>query len=383
MPVPAARPSSRRSILTAVSVAALVATSGLVLAGPLAPPAGPVTSTYKTLTEVEPRIAVNEANTPGDTNSLFRITQPGSYYLAGNIAGVTGKNGIEIAASGVTLDLNGFIVTGATGTLSGITTDGVSRTNISVVNGTVTGWPGDGVNLANTQRAVIRGVRALSNGTGTVGHGIRASDYAVIEDCAASGNAGFGFDIFSSCRVVRCEASLNISNGIDCANGCLIVACTATGNQGAGIRSDTYCRVTDCVARGNAGDGISVSTGSLVSGCAASQSSSGIVAGNRCRIVNNNCTANTGGTGGSGIRVIGADSTVESNTCSANTVGIQATAAGNIIIKNTCAGNTTNWNLVAGNAYGPIVATPAGAAVNGNTAADASGSTHPNANFSY
>lgn len=374
---------NRRHLATAVSAVSLFTTAALLNAGPLNPPAGPVAPTYKTVTEVEPRIAVSEANTPGDTNSLFRITQPGSYYLAGNIAGVAGKHGIEIAASGVTLDLNGFIVTGGTGAVSGISTDGLLRTNISVVNGTVTGWQGNGVDLANTQQAVIRGVRALSNGTGTGGHGIRASDYSVIEDCVASGNAGYGFDLFSSCSVVRCEASLNSNNGIDCSNGCLIVNCTATGNQGAGIRADIYCRVTECVVRGNGDAGISVSTGSLVSGCAASQSSSGIVAGNRCRIVNNNCTANTGGTGGSGIRVIGADSTVESNTCSANTVGIQATAAGNIIIKNTCAGNTTNWNLVAGNAYGPIVAPPAGAAVNGNTAADASGSTHPNANFSY
>lgn len=374
---------SRRTSVVLVSAATLVATSGLLMAGPLNPPAGPVTSTMKTLTEVEPRIAINASNTPGDTNSLFKITQPGSYYLAGNIAGVAGKQGIEIAASGVTLDLNGFIVTGSTGAVSGISTDGLSRTNISVVNGTVTGWQGNGVDLGNTQQAVIRGVRALSNGSGTVGHGIRASDYSVIEDCFASGNAGFGFDLFSSCSVVRCEASLNGNNGIDCANGCLIVNCNATGNQGIGIRSDTYCRVTDCVARGNAGDGISVTNGSLVSGCAASQSSSGIVAASRCRIVNNNCSANTGGTGGSGIRLIGADNTVESNTCSANTVGIQALLAGNIIIKNTCSGNTTNWSFVAGNAYGPIVAPPVGAAVNGNTAADASGSTHPNANFSY
>ena len=252
---------NRRHIATAVSAVSLFTTAALLNAGPLNPPAGPVAPTYKTVTEVEPRIAINATNTPGDANSLFRITQPGSYYLTGNITGVAGMHGIEIAASGVTLDLNGFIVAGATGTLDGITADGVSRTNISVVNGVVTGWPSDGVDLANTQRAVIRGVRALSNGTGGSGNGIRASNYSVVEDCVASGNAGFGFDIFASCSVVRCEASLNTGNGIDCASGCLIVACTTTDNQGAGIRVDAYCRVTECVVRGNGGDGISVSTG--------------------------------------------------------------------------------------------------------------------------
>jgi hypothetical protein len=43
-----------------------------------------VASTYKTLSEIEPRIALNQANTPGSASKLFRITQPGSYYLTGN-----------------------------------------------------------------------------------------------------------------------------------------------------------------------------------------------------------------------------------------------------------------------------------------------------------
>src|SRR5262245_22765217 len=84
---------------------AVVAAAGLVFAGPLNPPAGPVTSTYKTLTEVEPRTPISAASTPGDAAGQFKITQPGSYYLTGNIAAIPGKHGIEIAASGVTIDL--------------------------------------------------------------------------------------------------------------------------------------------------------------------------------------------------------------------------------------------------------------------------------------
>ena len=55
----------------------------------------------------EPRIAINTASTPGDADSVFRITQPGSYYLTGNTSGVAAKHGIEIDASDVTLDLMG------------------------------------------------------------------------------------------------------------------------------------------------------------------------------------------------------------------------------------------------------------------------------------
>src|SRR5438093_7800183 len=101
--------------IASLSALALIAAAGVLYGGPLDPPAGPVTSTYKTLTEVEPRTAVNAVNTPGDFNSLFKISQPGSYYLTGNITGVASKHGIEIVASGVTLDLNGFDLLGAPG----------------------------------------------------------------------------------------------------------------------------------------------------------------------------------------------------------------------------------------------------------------------------
>ena len=65
---------------TAMSLAALalIFTATFSLAGPLDPPAGPVTSTYKTLNEVEPRTPINVVNTPGDADSLFKITAPGS-----------------------------------------------------------------------------------------------------------------------------------------------------------------------------------------------------------------------------------------------------------------------------------------------------------------
>src|SRR5438094_785381 len=46
---------------TLISAAAVALAATLLLAGPLNPPAGPVASTYKTLSEVEPRIAIGGA----------------------------------------------------------------------------------------------------------------------------------------------------------------------------------------------------------------------------------------------------------------------------------------------------------------------------------
>jgi hypothetical protein len=74
-----------RTVRTCLVPAALVLSAGALIAGPLAPPPGPIASSYKTLSEVEPRTAVNATNTPGDAGCVYRISQHGSYYLTGNI----------------------------------------------------------------------------------------------------------------------------------------------------------------------------------------------------------------------------------------------------------------------------------------------------------
>ena len=160
-----------RNALAAVALASagLVASTALLtVAGPLSPPAGPVASTYKTLTEVEPRTPISLATTPGDADSLFKITQPGSYYLTGNITGVAGRHGIEIAASGVTLDLNGFALRGVVGSFDAVTAGLHGLENIAVVNGTVKDWGGDGIDLASNPATICRVERVLAkDNTGT------------------------------------------------------------------------------------------------------------------------------------------------------------------------------------------------------------------------
>src|ERR1041385_1287872 len=110
-PTLAAAMRSRTMKSSAIKRHWLLASAGTVVgiaawtaAGPINPPAGPVASSYKTLTEVEPRVVVNATNTPGDANSVYRITASGSYYLDQNLTCVSGKHGIKIDAENVTLD---------------------------------------------------------------------------------------------------------------------------------------------------------------------------------------------------------------------------------------------------------------------------------------
>src|SRR5437773_5109072 len=137
-------------------------------AGHLNPPAGPVAPTHKTLTEVEPRTSVRSL--PGSASAVYVISQPGSYYLTADVIGVPGKNGIDITVGGVSLDLRGFRIFSAGGSLKGITASG----DATISNGALIGWGSAGVDVC--QNAILENVRAsgcttgLSVCRGTVSH---------------------------------------------------------------------------------------------------------------------------------------------------------------------------------------------------------------------
>ncbi len=399
---------TRKTRITTFALATGFAATGLIaLAGDLNPPVGPVAPTHKTLTEVEPRTAINATNTPGDADSLFKITLPGSYYLAGNITGVLGKHGVEIAASGVTLDLNGFDLVGVPGMglFDGVSTTVASLRNIAVVNGSVRNWGDEGVDLG-TLVAInwrVEGVHASGNGgtgirTGIVGSvtnclaylnadtGIIAGDSCTVTDCSAASNSGNGINTGSGCTVTDCLVNLNSGNGISPGFGCTVSNCTAYTNTGSGISAAGGSTVTNFSAYDNAAWGILVSNGCTVADCTARANTlDGIACVFDCVIRGNTCSINGSGGDGAGIHATGIDNRIEGNNCTNADRGIDVDAGGNIIIRNTCSGNTTDWDIAANNVVGPILdrRAPASAAINGFSFAGSLGTTEPNANFSF
>lgn len=401
---------NRTTTIATLSAIALLVTGGLLFAGPLTPPVGPVASTYKTLQEVEPRIAINATNTPGDNDaspSLFKITQPGSYYLTGNITGVVGRHGIEIVASGVTIDLCGFDFAGvpAMGLVDGITVTVNGLTNIAVVNGSVRNWGDEGVDLGLFGAVGCRVEKVLASGN--AGLGISLSTNSVVESCTVTDNVGNGISVGHGSTVRGCTAHLNDGTGIagigsatiaDCSAynnatgfnvglGSTVIGCSARDNTADGFVVSSASVVSNCSAYSNGTDGIrAASTSVTISGCTSSFNvGDGIEVPGNCHIINNICDGNGVGAGtGMGIKATGTDSRIEGNSLMRNDIGLDVQLSGNFIVRNTAAGNgTVNYQIIANNKVGFIVSAPNSLAINGSTGGAGVGSTDPWANFSY
>lgn len=393
--------STSRISMTALGLLAGVSTG---LAGELTPPAGPLVPTMKTLVQIEPRTALSQETAPGNATATYRITQPGSYYLTSNIQGESGKHGIEIAASNVTLDLNGFsLLDNGTGKV-GIKSSN-SYKNVRVVNGSVSGWGLSGVEIGagtSSLQNVVSGNNGNAGfmiGTGgtirnCVAHhntscGIVAFGGSLVTDCIAHDNTLSGIALLldgttAGGTIENCNARKNKQCGILASTQCQIKLCDASQNGTSGIYAGDDCRVSDCSVLSNGETGVEAAERVSIERCTVNRNSEhGISAGRDSIVRSNHCTENgTTGTGaGIFIGLLGR-CTLEDNVLNANDYGIMIdNATSNVVRRNSASGNSMNYAIEPGNYVAAIVFPPASGQINGNNAAGL-GSTDPNANLS-
>jgi parallel beta-helix repeat protein len=225
-------------------------------------------------------------------------TLKASVRLADDLVDCPG-NGLIIGANNITVDLNGHTIAGtnapksSTGIMDGgCGTNGQTckgHANVTIENGTITGFHCDGVSLAGSHGILLRNMTVKNvgagQGQGAICAGIflmRSTGTRVLNSTVSNDVQAFqvnGIDAYAAprTRIERSHIDRNAGSGIEVFQSpkSRIVGNELEGNkkQGIGVNASSDSTwVTGNVARGNRGDGIAVGAGSnlLVVGNSAS-----------------------------------------------------------------------------------------------------------------
>jgi hypothetical protein len=216
-------------------------------------------------------ILINQSNaitggvTPGDTPGFpVTISKPGSYKLSSNLVlADPNGTGIQITASNVTLDLNGFNIIGA------------NVCSVNAQSAAVCPTPGQGVGVqAGTDETP--GPRSVTVRNGSVRgmslNGIQLTgDGSMIERVASDGNFKAGFDVNGS--VTQSSAT---GNGFDGFRALVVRDSISVNNRRFGIliRSGGGAATGD-IASFNGNDGISAANSRVIGNTVVSNMSTG------------------------------------------------------------------------------------------------------------
>ncbi|MEL6330204.1 MAG: right-handed parallel beta-helix repeat-containing protein [Planctomycetota bacterium] len=377
-------------------VAAFAATTAAASAQ-INPPAGPVTDSGPNLSQVidaleEARTEINAENTPGDASSVFRISQPGSYYLAGNVlADKANFSAIEVAATDVTIDLNGFAIDGAGLATGGIRAFGPTD-RLAIRNGVIKGINGNMIS-AGSPSTSVRDIRAVGVAAGMGADGIFVGGAgAIVERCVVEDAGADGIDVGEG-GVVRDSAVINCgSSGITLQIEAIAERCSVTG-AADGILMGGRAKALHCRITGSRTNGIRAFDLAFIEGCTIDNATfDGIQATGDCVIVNNQVRASgddgivftsacrvegnlvigstTDGIRGSsrnsivnntvedigddGFQITGPDNRVDSNTAVGCTIGFRTQGIGvldNMIVRNFASDCAITYSVLGGNFF--------------------------------
>ncbi len=231
-----------KSIRYLLHILLLTGLAPLHAQGPLLPPSLTPAPTMKSLDQIEARTPIGRTGAIPLPGPHFTITQPGSYYLTGNITVSTGDGILITAASDVSIDLNGFTIKSTlTGSADGSAifsgTDTFAR--LTVKNGSLA----SGSTPPGTRQGFRYGIKAGQNFndaliSGVHVHGMSLDgisvNFSIVENCTATENGSSGFNLSAS-SITNCTATSNGQHGIS-ALGCSVSNCVAAGNVASDIR---------------------------------------------------------------------------------------------------------------------------------------------------
>jgi hypothetical protein len=199
---------------------------------------------------VDGTIEINQAKVLAAGGFPYVISNPGSYRLTGNLTVPASTFGIKLTAPSVTIDLNGFSMTGSD-KFSGVGINAFGIADVTVENGTVTGF---GAGVVAGASSVVKSVRADANT-----NGITTGINSVVQGCTANGNSA-GIDGGSGTVISGNTANSNFQ-GILCGSGCLVTGNTIDNNSSTPLQfTDTTSGYGENVMNGNGGLNIGFGT---------------------------------------------------------------------------------------------------------------------------
>ncbi|MPZ55047.1 MAG: hypothetical protein GEU91_00865 [Rhizobiales bacterium] len=181
--------------------------------------------------------------TPGDTPGFpATLSRPGRYKLTGNLKAPAEKDGIEVAQHDVTIDLNGFTISGAPSTtvVAGVLAlpvgGGVMAQRLRVRNGTISGFAAgdDGYGIAAGWFAVIENMRIIGNSIGV------SAAYSRVSDSTIAGNHFAGVGCFG-CLLEQNLISLNFGYGAIVGEGDSVLGNLIVSNLYEGLFCSGTC----------------------------------------------------------------------------------------------------------------------------------------------
>jgi hypothetical protein len=188
------------------------------------------------------RIEISQASF---TNTAYIIRASGSYVLTENIVITNNHHGIQIEATNVTVDLNGFALQGPTNaSRHGIYVANSSRRGVVVKNGFLKGWQGWGV-YVSSDACLIEAIRI-----GGCNNGIYASSVSIVRDCTVRDPSITG--IQAGGLILNCQVKASLPGtgyGIVAKEPCLVAECLVEGDfvgSGFYLNGADYARENEC-----------------------------------------------------------------------------------------------------------------------------------------
>lgn len=212
------------------------------------------------LLAVDGEVLINQSvlNAAGGT---YTITQPGSYKLSGSLTVPTpNTSAIVIASNNVTIDLNGFSITGpvncAGGPLCGIPVPNIGTGhgiragadlpaqgyfNITIRNGTIQGMGADGIHILGDS-ITLKDLHIWSNGLSGIlvrtpgGISPQGQTNLIVHHCTIQRNGSYG---------IKTEGGVITENTIDQSGNSGLNVQAATSSGGGIVSRNVVSRSTD------------------------------------------------------------------------------------------------------------------------------------------